>query len=82
MTERELPLDCLRRLHQTEEVLLHKLLWNRLTPSERQLGDAAGVVAVQGATLDVDYLHHWAAELKVDEVLRRLLQGEIRPKST
>jgi hypothetical protein len=65
-----------------EDVILHKLLWNRITPSERQLGDAAGIVAVQGARLDRDYLIRWAEQLVVQEELRRLLCGEIRPKST
>ena len=36
-----------------EDVILHKLYWNRLTPSQRQLGDAAGVVSVQKDRLDV-----------------------------
>src|SRR2546428_9012470 len=39
-----------------EDVILHKLCWNRITPSERQLGDAAGVVAVQATALDKGYL--------------------------
>src|SRR6266480_7963767 len=30
-----------------EDVLLHKLVWNRISPSDRQLGDEAGVVEVQ-----------------------------------
>lgn len=30
-----------------EDLILHKLLWNRMSPSDRQLGDAAGVVAVK-----------------------------------
>lgn len=64
-----------------EDVILHKLIWNRITPSERQLGDAAGVVAVQ-TTLDKDYLRHWAAELKLTDELGRLLSGEIKPKQT
>lgn len=65
-----------------EDVVLHKLYWNLITPSERQLGDAAGVVAVQRGRLDEGYLRAWAKELKVDEVLERLLRGEIRPKQT
>jgi len=43
-----------------EDTLMHKLCWNRITPSERQLGDAAGIVAVQGADLDRSYLEHLA----------------------
>jgi hypothetical protein len=31
-----------------EDCILHKLVWNGITPSDRQLSDAAGVVAVQG----------------------------------
>ena len=65
-----------------EDVILHKLCWNRITPSERQLGDAAGVVAVQGTALDEEYLKKWAADLGLLEDLNRLLSGRIRPKDT
>lgn len=65
-----------------EDVILHKLFWNRITPSDRQLGDAAGVVAVQADALDKNYLRHWAAELKLASELERLLSGEIKPKRT
>lgn len=65
-----------------EDVILHKLFWNRITPSERQLGDAAGVVAVQADALDKNYLRHWAQELKLTVELERLLSGDIKPKQT
>ena len=65
-----------------EDVILHKLVWNRITPSERQLADTAGVVAVQGAALDAGYLRHWADLLAVGGELERLLSGEIKPKQT
>jgi hypothetical protein len=65
-----------------EDVILHKLLWNRISPSDRQLGDAAGVVAVQAGALDEHYLKQWARELNVLPELDRLLSGEIRPKQT
>src|SRR6266404_1557603 len=35
-----------------EDIILHKLYWDKLTPSERQRGDAAGVFAVQRDALD------------------------------
>jgi hypothetical protein len=54
-----------------EGVILHKL--RRISPSDRQLGDAAGIVAVQAAALDNDYLRRWAGELHVSEELKRLL---------
>jgi len=65
-----------------EDVVLHKLYWNRLTPSERQLGDAAGVVAVQRGKLDAEYLRHWAKELNVTDTLEDLWSGKIQPKNT
>src|SRR5438309_5051263 len=65
-----------------EDVILHKLYWDSLTPSERQISDAAGVVAVQSDSLDRAYLQQWAGELRVSEKLNKLLVGEIRPKST
>jgi hypothetical protein len=61
---------------------LHKLIWNRITPSGRQLGDAAGVVAVQAGALDNNYLMQWAQELKLVDELGKLLSGEIKPKQT
>jgi hypothetical protein len=48
-------------LATAEDVLQHKLHWNKLTPSERQLGDVAGVVTVQQGQLAGDYLRKWAA---------------------
>ena len=65
-----------------EDVILHKLVWNRFSPSERQLGDAAGVVAVQADALDRNYLRQWARELKLANELEHLLSGEIKPKQT
>lgn len=65
-----------------EDVILHKLYWDRLTPSERQLGDAAGIVATREKSLDVDYLREHAKELAVSETLEKLLAKEIRPKTT
>jgi len=65
-----------------EDVFLHKLHWDALAPSERQLRDAAGIWAVQGQQLDLAYMETWAKTLNVDEVFQRIKRGEIRPKST
>ena len=56
-----------------EDVILHKLYWDSLTPSERQISDAAGVVAVQSDSLDPAYLQQWAGELRVSEAGERRL---------
>jgi hypothetical protein len=65
-----------------EDIILHKLVWNRLSPSDRQLGDAAGIVAVQAEALDKGYMRLWAQELNIADELGRLLSGEIKPKNT
>ena len=65
-----------------EDVLLHELYWNRLTPSDHQLGDAAGVYAVQGVALDLRYLQQWARVLHVQAELDAIVEGRIKPKQT
>lgn len=64
-----------------EDVVLHKLYWNKLSPSIRQVLDAAGVWNVQGEGLDTEYMSKWASILGVEEILDRIRKGEIRPKS-
>lgn len=65
-----------------EDVILHKLYWNKLSPSERQLGDAAGVYAVQSGSLDLEYMRRWAANLGTEVELENLIAGRTKPKST
>jgi hypothetical protein len=59
-----------------EDVLLHKLVWHTITPSERQLGDAAGIAAVQAGNLDLVYLKEWAVKQGTSELLENALQGK------
>jgi hypothetical protein len=61
---------------------LHKLYWNRITPSDRQLGDVAGVLHVQRGKLDETYLRHWAAEVGLTAELDAALSGALKPKQT
>ncbi len=59
-----------------EDVLLHKLVWNRLTPSGRQIGDAAGIAAMQAGHLDYEYLKVWAAKQGTSDTLQLVLEGK------
>jgi hypothetical protein len=59
-----------------EDVLLHKLVWNTITLSERQLADAAGIAAVQGGSLDLAYMRGWAARQGTSQELEDVLQGK------
>ena len=58
-----------------EDALLAKLRWYRLggESSEKQWRDITGIVAIQGARLDQSYLHRWANELGVADLLNRAL---------
>ncbi|MCD6052597.1 MAG: hypothetical protein K0Q55_4015, partial [Verrucomicrobia bacterium] len=58
-----------------EDVILHKLFWNKMSPSDRQLGDVVGVVAVQGSKLDQTYMRAWAEKLGVTDCLEDALNG-------
>jgi hypothetical protein len=46
-----------------EDVLISKLEWAKLSESERQLEDAAGILRMQGQDLDVGYIERWVREL-------------------
>ena len=65
-----------------EDCILHKLIWNKITPSDRQLGDAAGIFAVQASKLDIAYMEQWGEALDIAPELKQLLSGEIKPKRT
>jgi hypothetical protein len=62
-----------------EDVILAKLEWNRLAPSERQVNDVAAIVRVQGARLDQEYLRKWASTLGVSEELEAVLRQDVPP---
>jgi hypothetical protein len=62
-------------LATAEDVILSKLEWNKLTPSERQVQDALNVALVQGAKLDHSYLRKWAPDLGVADQLEQLLRA-------
>jgi hypothetical protein len=63
-----------------EDVILTKLEWNKLTPSEQQVRDAFSVAIVQGSKLDRAYLRQWGAALGVTEELEEILrEADERP---
>ena len=67
-----------------EDVVLAKLEWYRMggESSDRQWGDILGVLKVQASTLDLGYLHRWAADLHVADLLQRALDDAGLPDSS
>jgi hypothetical protein len=65
------------RFASPEDTILSKLEWYRLggDVSERQWRDVLGVLKTCEGELDLDYLHTWAADLGVTDLLERALQA-------
>jgi hypothetical protein len=51
--------DMSLTLATPEDVLIAKLEWSKMGDSERQLVDAAGILKMQSATLDIAYIERW-----------------------
>ncbi len=51
-----------------EDTIISKLEWARAGDSERQLRDAASIVAIEGDRLDRRYLERWISELALEEL--------------
>ena len=48
-----------------EDVILSKLEWAKMSESERQIRDVAGILRTQGSSLDSSYLQKWVDSLGV-----------------
>lgn len=74
--------DPERSLYVTtpEDVILSKLEWYRMggEVSDRQWQDILGVLKTKTSGIDLDYLRHWAKQLKVNDLLERVL-SESKP---
>ncbi len=62
-------------LSSPEDIILNKLEWYKMGDeiSTRQWNDLIGVINRQRASLDLAYLHLWARELDIAELLARAL---------
>ncbi len=56
-----------------EDVLFHKLRWHKMSPTDRQLTDARGILLVSGDILDHAYIEYWAERIGVTDLLRTVL---------
>ena len=62
---------------------MNKLVWYELgnRVSDQQWRDVQGIVRVQAGALDLRYLRHWAADLKLSKLLEAALRGEPPPNT-
>jgi hypothetical protein len=49
-----------------EDVILSKLEWAKMSSSERQINDVAGILRTQGDDLDLEYVERWIAALGLE----------------
>jgi hypothetical protein len=49
-----------------EDVILSKLEWAKMSSSERQVNDVAGILRTQGNALDLEYVERWIAALGLE----------------
>jgi hypothetical protein len=67
--ERRVETDALGRsffVASAEDVLISKLEWSKLSDSERQLLDVAGIIKTQGRDLDRTYVELWVTRLDLE----------------
>jgi hypothetical protein len=67
------------KISTPEDTILAKLCWaDESGGSEKQLGDARGILELQGSRLDLDYIDTWAVRLGV-EPLWKQIQSDANP---
>ena len=49
-----------------EDVILSKLEWAKMSSSERQINDVAGILRTQGDDLDLEYVERWIGALGLE----------------
>jgi hypothetical protein len=55
----------------SEDVILSKLEWAKMSESDRQIADVTGILRTQGDALDIDYIERWVASLGLVEQWNR-----------
>ncbi|HEX7152869.1 MAG TPA: hypothetical protein VF618_15375 [Thermoanaerobaculia bacterium] len=50
-----------------EDIVIAKLEWAKIGESSRQVEDAAGIIATQGADLDTSYVERWVRQLGLEQ---------------
>jgi hypothetical protein len=62
---------------RSQDVFIAKLEWMKISPSERQVQDAAGILTVQRDRLDWPYIEKWVAELQLQQQLDQALRATL-----
>jgi len=52
-----------------EDLILSKLQWHKLSPSDRHIDDVKSVFRISGEKLDKKYLNYWVKKLGLSEIM-------------
>jgi len=75
--KRKIAMNVLRKriyFSSPEDLILMKLVWHNITPSDRQLDDVRSILKISGKKLDTKYLKKWAKTLKTLKTLKELMK--------
>lgn len=59
-----------------EDVILKKLVYYQEGGSDKHLRDIAGVLRIQGSSLDRDYIQHWTKRFGVNDIWQEIVAKE------
>lgn len=62
-----------------EDVILKKMAYFQEGGSEKHIRDITGVLRIQGAALDRDYIARWAIKLGLADIWRQILERDAAP---
>ena len=65
-----------------EDLILIKLNWYKISPSNRQLEDIKSILKFSREKIDFDYLKHWSKKLSTLKILEKILNREIINKNS
>ncbi|GIW66822.1 MAG: hypothetical protein KatS3mg095_0720 [Candidatus Parcubacteria bacterium] len=57
-----------------EDLILIKLNWYKISPSERQIEDIRSILKFSKDKINFDYLKHWSQKLSTFNILKTILQ--------
>jgi hypothetical protein len=60
-----------------EDSIISKLEWAKQSDSTRQLRDVAGIVAMRGESLDLEYVERWVSALDLEVEWARVRTGDV-----
>jgi hypothetical protein len=58
------------RFSSPEDLILSKLQWHKISPSDRHIDDIKSVFKISGKELDKKYLKDWIKKLELEEIIK------------